>query len=199
MAPIVKKPAKVRDLGAVDADRLTAVVQAISKRTWHNENILKENDFDCFHHTQHLVFRFIKQNRDPETFYANPSWDAWKSVLLPVMEAASASYGFRNPQYPKAMLAKLIAGYGIDLHRDGAGSNPRTHKIHVPLITNPEAYFLFENDQVHLTPGRAWEVNNLIRHGGRNDGPEDRIHLIFEVFEGDYANAPEAASVTIDA
>lgn len=186
MPPRVKKPTDIRELATVEVSRLIALASRISPETWGQEDRHKENDFAVFHHTQHLVFRFISENRDPEDFYANPAWDVWKPVLMPLMQQAIAPYGFRNPQFPKAMLAKLAAGHQIDPHYDGAGSNQRVHKIHIPLVTNPEAEFLVGDGRFHLDVGKAYEVNNIISHGAVNQGSEDRIHFIFEVFEGDY-------------
>lgn len=185
MPVIISKPANVRDLGPVQADALRALVARISDQAWVGEDRNKENDFFCFHHTQHIVFRFIEGNRDPENFYENPSWTVWKPLLLPIMEAAIAPYGFGDPVFPKAMLARLTAGQFIDLHSDGPGSNLRTHKIHVPLITDERVFFLSGADagRFHLAYGRAWEVNNVAPHGGLNDSDVDRIHLIFEVFD----------------
>lgn len=187
MPPKVAKPHTVRVLGPVDCARLTAMVERISPATWAGEDALKENDFAVFHHTQHIIFRFIESNRNPENSYSTPAWDVWQPLLQPVMEAAIAPYGFRKPVFPKAMLAKLLAGHRIDPHYDGAGSNLVTHKIHVPLVTNPRAVFLVRDEKVHLERGMACEVNNIVSHGGENGGDEDRIHFIFEVFEGDYA------------
>ncbi|AQA00236.1 hypothetical protein BWQ93_18565 [Sphingopyxis sp. QXT-31] len=183
MAVIVTKPANVRDLGPVDASALRDRVVAISDRTWGQEDALKENDFEVFHHPRHIVFRFTPGNRDPEDHYENPGWHVWRGLLQPVMDAAIAPYAFVDPAFPKAMLARLEAGQLIDLHRDGAGSNLRTHKIHVPLITNPGAFFLCGPNRHHLAYGRAWEVNNIAPHGGVNEGDADRIHFIFEVFD----------------
>jgi hypothetical protein len=183
MAVIVTKPANVRDLGPVDASALRDRVAAISERVWAGEDALKENDFDVFHHTRHIIFRFTPGNREPEDYYDNPAWMVWRPLLQPVMDAAIAPYGFADPAFPKAMLARLQAGQKIDLHRDGAGSNLRTHKIHVPLITNPQAFFLSGPNRHHLALGHAWEVNNIASHGGVNEGDADRIHFIFEVFD----------------
>jgi Aspartyl/Asparaginyl beta-hydroxylase len=195
VAPKVEKPFAVRILGPVECARLTAVVERVSKATWAGEDALKENDFAVFHHTQHIIFRFIERNRDPETFYSTAAWDMWQPLLMPVMEAAIAPYGFRRPQFPKAMLAKLLAGHRIDPHFDGAGSNLLTHKIHVPLVTNPSAYFLVRDEKIHLEQGIAYEVNNIVSHGGENLGSKDRIHFIFEVFEGDYEGAARTKEI----
>lgn len=188
MPPKVQKPANIRPLGPVDVAKLIRLASRVSPTTWAEEDARKENDFDVFHHTQHVIFRFIAGNRDPEDCYANPAWDIWKPVLMPIMQQAIAPYNFRNPVFPKAMLAKLAAGYAIDPHYDGAGSNQRVHKIHVPLITNPDAAFVVSDQRFHLEVGHAYEVNNIASHGAANHGQQDRIHFIFEVFEGAYAS-----------
>lgn len=180
----VDKPARVRPLGAVDVEILRSHVARLSEKVWLHEDGTKENDFACFHHTRHIIFRFIAGNRDPRHFYSQPVWAVWGRMLLPVMAAAAAAYGFMDPVFPKVMLARLAVGHGIDLHVDGGGSHPFTHKVHVPLETNPAAVLQVDGADFQPTTGSAWEINNLVPHGAFNGGASDRIHLIFEVFEG---------------
>jgi hypothetical protein len=192
MVPLVQKPETVRDLGAVDVQALKTRVAGLSEQVWQLENARKENDFAVFHHTRHIIFRFTPGNHDPEDNYETPAWLVWRSLLEPVMQQAIRVYGFSNPAFSKAMLARLQAGQHIDLHSDGAGSNLRTHKIHVPLVTNPDAHYLCGEQGFHLVEGHAWEVNNIRPHGAVNNGSEDRIHLIFEVFDRAGANGASA-------
>ncbi len=180
----VSKPATVRRLGRVDPSALAAVVGRLSDEAWRREDSAKENDFGCFHHTRHVVFRFIARNLDPGNFYSNTGWRVWRRWLEPLMDRAAGAYGFRQPVFPKAMLARLEAGQRIDMHKDGEGSHPLVHKIHIPLQTNPRAVLVVDGVRVHLASGYAWEVNNLVPHGAFNGGDRDRIHFIFEVFEG---------------
>lgn len=191
MLPAVTLPDNFRDLGPVDSAKLAAMVARVSEETWQTEDGFKENKFNVFHHTRHIVFRFIPRNQDPLEFYAEPAWHAWKSLLLPIMEQAIAPYGFEQPEFPKAMLARLAAGAVIDLHKDGAGSNLVTHKIHVPLQTNPDALFNIGEQARHLELGQAYEVNNVVKHGVTNGGDEDRVHFIFEVFDRAQITADE--------
>jgi hypothetical protein len=184
LVPSVEKPSTIKDLGSIDITPLKALMMRLSETAWDKEDARKENKFDCFHHTtKHVIFRFIEGNRDHRVHYANPIWDIWKAVLLPVMGKAIEPYGFAQPEYPKVMFARLAAGKKIVVHTDGAGSNLHTHKIHVPLITNPEAILTTNGESFRLEQGRAYEVNNIAAHGCRNRGEEDRTHLIFEVFE----------------
>jgi hypothetical protein len=179
----VKKPENILELGAVDISSIKPLVDRISEKVWNLENEGKENDFECFHHTRHIIFRFIKGMRDHRRFYSNPIWDVWQENLLPVMHTAIAKYNFSKPVFPKAMLARLSAGAVIDRHTDGAGSNLHTHKIHIPLQTNEKAIMFINDEPFHLREGHAYEVNNVVPHAVENLGTEDRIHLIFEVFE----------------
>lgn len=182
--PAVRKPVGVRPLGPVNIAPLRAMLERLSDNVWDREDERKDNDFPCFHHTRHIIFRFIDGNHDARRFRSYPGWTIWHRSLLPVMTEASAAYGFPNPAYPKAMLARLAAGHGIDRHVDGAGSNLHTHKIHVPLRTEPAAVLTVDNVDYHLEEGHAYEVNNIVPHGAYNGGLRDRIHFIFEVFAG---------------
>lgn len=182
--PSVPKPEGVRCLGAVEANALGTLVARLSEKAWRREDAQKENDYEVFHHTRHVVFRFIRGNRWPWDYYSMPNWQVWQPWLMPVMASAAAAYGYRETVFPKAMLARLQAGHAINEHSDGAGSHPLTHRIHIPLVTNPQATFTVNGTDHHLAAGYAWEVNNLAVHSARNDGAEDRVHLVFEVFDG---------------
>lgn len=180
----VVKPYHLRELGAINIEKIKGIVSRASETVWNLEDAQKENDFDCFHDTRHIVFRFIEENRYHRDFYSNPNWTIWQSRLLPLLEQASRSYDFKEPVYPKVMLARLAAGAIIDRHTDGnAGSHPHTHKIHIPIITNEQARMFIRDRYFHLKEGCAYEVNNLVPHTVENFGATDRIHLIFEVFD----------------
>ena len=71
----VTKPEFIRSLGPVDIAPLRELVARTSERVWNLENERKENQFDCFHHTRHIVFRFIEGMRDHRRFYSNPHRD----------------------------------------------------------------------------------------------------------------------------
>lgn len=191
--PRVEKPATVRRLCKVDAAALATQAGRLSERAWRCEDARKENRYPVFHHTRHIVFRFIAGNRDPRYFYSQPSWRVWRQWLQPLMDRVAAVYGYEEPVFPKAMLARLEAGQRIDDHRDGDGSHPLVHKVHIPLQTEPEAVLSAGGVPVHLAPGHAWEVNNLAPHGAFNGGRRDRVHFIFELFEGRGFEVNEAA------
>ncbi len=182
-APAVVKPHTLRDLCPVDVSQLTRQVAQLSDAVWTALDAAKENKFAVLGHTRHIIFRFFHPAEDPRRFVSHSIWHAWRESLMAVMAPVGATYGYAQPEFPKVMLASLPPGGVIHPHTDGAGGNLLTHKIHVPLTTNPGVTFTIRDEVFHLDVGRAYEVNNIARHGGANHGTEARVHLIFEVFD----------------
>ncbi len=186
--PQVQLPATFRHLGPVDIAPVIERIAQIPDTVWDHEDRLKENSFKVFGSTRHIVLRFTDGNRDPRIVHDNSGWLFWKNLLLPIMEQVVTHYSHRKPAFSKAMFARLAAGGEIGSHRDGAGSNLLSHKVHVPLVTNPGAIMVVDGEERHLEVGRAYELNNIVKHGARNTGKSDRIHFIFEHFDA----APQA-------
>ena len=68
-------------------------------------------------------------------------------------------------------------GTKIGLHTDSSNYL----KIHIPIYTNNNAYFIFENEKIVMQPGRAYLINTREMHGTENLGKTDRVHLFFKV------------------
>ncbi len=181
--PLVRKPKTITELGFINITELQSMCNQFGDRVWQQEDRVKENKFDIFHHTQHIIFRFIEGNRDPRIFYSNPIWAVWQNVLIPAMFVAVKSFQFTDAVFPKVMLAKLSPNSCIDEHIDANLATRYVHKIHIPLVTNSFVYYVQNGIQYHLSQGKAYELNNMQAHGVRNDSQQQRIHLIFEVYD----------------
>lgn len=68
-------------------------------------------------------------------------------------------------------------GAKIKLHTD----NQEFFKIHAPIITNDDAFFIFEKNRYNLKPGSAYLINTSRLHGTENLGKSDRVHFITKV------------------
>lgn len=178
-----RKTSSIRRLGPVDIAALTDAVLAIPEPLWDLENADKPNRFEALDVTRHIVFRFVSGLNDWRQSYDRPLWSAWRALLEPVMAQATAGYGYADAGYPRIMLARMRAGGVIKPHRDASPSAKWPHKIHVPLVTNPDVTFYVEREAFHLPVGEAAEVNNMGVHAVTNAGDTDRIHLIFEYYD----------------
>jgi len=180
-----RKTESVRRLGRVDVSALQEAVAAIPDEIWNAENSSKPNRYEALGHTRHIVFRFVSDPDDWRRSYDRELWAEWRSLLEPVMEAATKPYGYARGAYPRIMLARMAAGGVIHPHRDANPSAKWPHKIHVPLQTNDKVTFFVDGVGFHLPEGEAAEVNNMGVHAVANEGQTDRVHLIFEYYDLD--------------
>jgi hypothetical protein len=185
MYPNPRKTQSIRRLGTIDVAPLRDAVLAIPEERWNAENAAKPNRFETLSSTRHIVFRFISNFVDWRDSYERPSWGEWKPLIEPVLAAATADYGYRRGAFPRVMLARMAPGGEIEPHRDTNPAAQWPHKIHVPLLTNPDVTFFVDDVAYHFAEGEAVEVNNMTTHAVTNRGTTDRIHLIFEYFDLD--------------
>jgi len=178
-----KKAKTVRELGAVDISGIREGILTLPPSLWQSEDTAKPNKFEQLGRTEHIVFRFVKDYDKHWETLSYPIWDEWKSRLQPVMDQATKAYGYKKGDFSRVMLAKLPPHSKIALHIDPYGSSYFTHKIHVPIQTNPDVEFIVGRTRYHFEEGYAYEVNNKAIHGGVNNGDTDRINLIIEYFE----------------
>lgn len=179
-----RKTDAVRALGAVAIQALLEKVNSLHEEDWLQYDAEKPNKYPSLKDTQHLVLKFSDKRGTQFRYYDTPHWEKWKALVSPVLDAAAAPYGYTRYFFPRVMLAKLPPGKKITPHTDGPQHESRPHKIHVPLVTNPNAKFLLPPHIYHFEKGMAYEVNNGRLHGVANNGSTDRIHLIFELLEG---------------
>jgi hypothetical protein len=74
----------------------------------------------------------------------------------------------------------------IRTHKDRSDLLYLSRRFHVPIKTNPYVTFSAGLDVRHLYPGRLYELNNINYHSVKNDGNENRIHLILDVLPEQY-------------
>ena len=183
--PNPRKTTSIRALGPVEIGALRAAVLAIPESVWDAENAGKPNRFEALDRTRHIVFRFVDDTGDWRRSHDRALWASWQPLLAPVLAQAVRPYAYARAVFPRVMLARMPPGGVIKPHVDANPAAKWPHKIHVPLLTNPQVVFLVGEQGYHFPEGQAVEVNNLGIHAVRNDGPSDRIHLIFEYYDLD--------------
>ena len=186
-APVAnpRKTTSIRRLGPVEMTALTTAVMAIPQDVWNVENAAKPNKFDVLDATRHIVFRFIDSPLDWRRSHDRTAWPGWRCVLEPVLAQAVRGFGYARGVFPRVMLARMAPGGIIHPHIDANPAAKWPHKIHVPVVTNPEVVCFFGGSHHHFPIGEAVEVDNLGPHWVRNSGETDRIHLIFEYYDAD--------------
>lgn len=78
------------------------------------------------------------------------------------------------------MLSVVMPGHLIEPHTDGQPPY-WLHRVHVPLLTNPESRFIVGGVHHHMEIGQAYRVSTEVTHSVENNGKTPRVHFIFDV------------------
>jgi len=82
----------------------------------------------------------------------------------------------------RAFLARMTPNSEIGRHKDKGEVSAKTHRIHLPIITNPACLFTVDSETEHLAAGELWLIDNTDKyHSVVNGGSEYRVHLILDV------------------
>jgi len=105
--------------------------------------------------------------------------DVFKQEVDDVLSALSRHYEYCDFT---AIILLLPAGAKIEPHVDQGRWFRLAHRIHVPLVTNPDVEFRVGGDCVSMKVGKAYEIDNANKiHAVANNGATDRVHLVVDL------------------
>jgi len=83
----------------------------------------------------------------------------------------------------RVMVANLKPGGVIDYHIDEGNYAKKHDRYHMVVTSNDDVTFTSGNESCHMNPGEIWWFNNQALHYVANQGNEDRIHIIVDVWK----------------
>jgi len=132
----------------------------------------------------HVESRFSLLRAGQRSSYPGSELTNGHSINQPSLLRLPRLLHFLDTAFPVkptlAWLGRLPEGARIFTHIDNTEHWDEHHRLHVPLITNPEARLCVAGRFLFLRPGRLWLLNNSIPHGALNRGPE-RLHLVLDL------------------
>ena len=158
----------VRVLGPVDTDRLC---QSLSKfidtaqSGVTQQGLRWAGDFEG-------VSDLRYQTANPKS-YAAPDFTDWIEGTEYLQEVATTFKEIRTAGRVRMLTMKPRTTYS--LHHD-----PDLWRVHIPLITNPDAFMFVDGKMWHLPAGFAYMVQVEYHHLAVNAGNENRIHVVFD-------------------
>lgn len=123
----------------------------------------------------------------PTTDYADGSWTAWADT--PVLRACpylgSVVDTFReHARVTLVRLLRLAPGGRVAEHTDptlGLEVERSVVRLTIPIVTNPGARLILNDEPVPLEPGACWYLRFTDPHRVVNEGGEERIHLSIDL------------------
>jgi hypothetical protein len=87
---------------------------------------------------------------------------------------------YPNGEPKRVMLVSLPAGSAVKPHTDLGYHLEKSHRIHLPLVTNRDVEFVVNGVTIDMQEGVLVEINNNTTHWVNNNSTDERIHLIID-------------------
>jgi hypothetical protein len=165
-------------LGPVDHRPLKQAALDLAAEAWL-EGQGRQTHYEVHRQTESVVLVWCDEEPGIPT-HKGGGWPYLADTAVPLMEDIQSRFYERGGRVFRAMVAKLAPEGKIDPHVDQGESFATSHRIHVPLQTNPGVQFKINGRSFHLEEGIAYEVSNLDPHAVANRGLRDRLHFIFD-------------------
>ena len=179
----------LRKIGDIDVTRFARQATAITDAEW-TADAFRQKTYEVHKQTQtiRLIMDEDGRHRDP-TYH--PSYETYKALLAPIetfirrqfeqtLKAKRLRKKHGRGYFIRMILVKLLTNGTIPHHFDQGETLSKSHRMHLPVITNEQNLFSVGDSEVHMKAGELWEINNRRAHGVVNGGSEDRIHLIVD-------------------
>jgi hypothetical protein len=168
-----------RFLGKVNVQPLTEAIIALEPQVWQ-EQLVRQQSYEVHKDTESIVLLFCDETWPEGEVHHEPGWKHLAVTAMPLVNEIIESYYAKGGIVIRAMAARLIAGGRINPHIDALKSFQMSHRIHVPITSNPAVRFMIEGKPYPFEVGKAYEINNQKKHSVLNMGKEDRISFIFD-------------------
>ena len=167
MVNIPTDTGSVRVLGEVDTNALIRVLQPyINQQLTQKKQIVlrKPEDWDGAGE--------LRDSGRPLNKELLMSFKIWIEGTELLQDIAN-QFGVRD--YGRVRMLLLSPKTNYSFHHD-----PDAWRLHIPLITNPDAFMIVDGKLWHLPVGNAYLVKVKDHHCAMNAGSEDRIHIVFD-------------------
>ena len=179
----------LRKIGDIDVTRFAQQAAKITDADW-TADAFRQKTYEVHKQTQtiRLIMDEDGRHRDP-TYHS--TYQTYKELLVPIetfirrqfeqtLKAKRLRKKHGRGYFIRMILVKLLTNGSIPHHVDQGETLSKSHRMHLPIITNEQNLFSVGDTEVHMKAGELWEINNRREHGVVNGGSEDRIHLIVD-------------------
>jgi hypothetical protein len=120
---------------------------------------------------------------------------AWENTeILDYCPALAAAVAAFECEKRSVRLLRLGPGASVREHTDyNLGYDDGEVRIHVPVLTNPDAVFELEGRPLEMLPGESWYLDFNLRHRVANPGTAPRVHLVIDCLVNDWVTRTLAA------
>jgi hypothetical protein len=86
----------------------------------------------------------------------------------------------------------------VPYHLDQSWFHEHSIRVHVPIISNKNCFWLSQNRQYPMTVGNYYEVNNRTKHSFWNNGDSGRVHVVMDLILPSEYNRAIAENIDVN-
>jgi hypothetical protein len=175
-----------KKVSEISINILDNIIANFVEEDWHVDdyrrnagNMENTNSIDVIH-TKKCVNSDPNSNDAIRSIQKGILYDKYYPLIEPILDHLKTVYIYR--QYA-AFFARLEPHAIIGTHRDG--NKPflaSCHRVHVPIITNPEVKYTIEGVEYYWEKGSIYEFDNMRPHGVINRSNDYRVHLVINLY-----------------
>lgn len=184
----------LKSLGPIDIGPLSRAILNLDEDAWLT-NEQRQSDYEVHRQTQSIIMVFCDGPMNDLVVSKQNGWDLLAEAAVPVMHELIGRGYPAGGTIIRAIAAKLLSRGRINPHFDSHATFRRSHRIHVPITTNPRVRFIIDGRPYRMEVGEAYEINNQKTHSVMNSGGEDRITFIFDYLPPDQVAARRHESI----
>ncbi len=160
----------------IDVEPIKKKLARVSLAEWNKSG--REKTFEAHRQTKSLMLIY-----DEDFRHYNPTshriYSKFETELKPILDTIAENFK-HNGFVVRMILAKLKGNSSIPVHTDSGYSLLKCHRIHIPIVSNDQSFFMVGGERKVMREGEMWEINNATLHAVDNQSDEDRIHLIID-------------------
>jgi hypothetical protein len=179
----VRRPRSQRRLlDDVDVEELQSYVSTFTEDDWLAAGNERAATYKVHQDTNDIrvlerSFSLVNTKSEVDPLHKD-KFETLSKLVEPYVMAAKYQYGYRDIEMIRLILVRLKAGKAVLRHRDRGPGLLMSHRIHLPVFSEPGVTFQDE----HLGPGKLFELHNGKLHYVNNTTPQDRVHLIMDLY-----------------
>lgn len=166
-------------VGKVDVSKIKETIKSLETSYW-DVYTKRQETFHVHSQTKSLLLMWDEENlytlepsQKHDLFY-ELEIDKFLNKIEPLY---IQKYG--DGYFNRIVLVNLLSNSDIGEHADG-GPLLLSRRTHIPIITNPEVFFIVDGEEKNMKEGEIWEIDNSMVHSVENLSDEDRIHFIID-------------------
>jgi len=168
----------------IDEELSNEVLSKIDPEHWYLDET--RNNMANLEKTQSIILRYFDSYQNAKVsnfrdfFEDKPIFDHYRESIEKVITELKKHYEFTDYM---CFFAKLLPNADVGQHEDSSPFLEECHRIHIPLKTSKDVYYIIENTRYNWLKNNIYEFDNQRVHGVENRSREERIHLMFNLYK----------------